>query len=85
MSTGVKRPRRKIRSEVLREIADRFGVSKDRLGMCVEAFQIFSQDEFKVIVALLGLAESGISLERRPAISREIVQAIRKFNASSTP
>jgi hypothetical protein len=77
MSTIVKRKRGQTRSEILREIADRCGVSKDRLRICVEAFQILSQDELKVIGALLDLAE----VEAERDVYRELLQmALKEWN-----
>jgi hypothetical protein len=77
MSTAKKRLAPEDRSEFLTEVADRFGVSNDRLTILVEAAQILSRAEFKVAESLLELAESGVSLERRSAICQGILRAIR--------
>lgn len=60
----------------LREASARFGISPDRLETMVRAARLLSRDEMAVVRELLHLADTGVTTERRSAVSRGVMRAL---------
>src|SRR4051794_35049417 len=75
---------RNSRTGFLREASERFGVPQDRLKTMVRAARLLSHEEMEVVEELLHLADTGVSAERRTALSRGVVKALEALPAESS-
>jgi hypothetical protein len=58
------------------------GISEDQLSLMLVAAQVLSDEEFKIIEAQYEFARAGIGLQRRSAIARGIVNALRTLQVA---
>ncbi len=71
--------------DVLHEAAVRLGVPKDRLTATVRAAQVLSKADFEVVTSLTEFARAGTSMKKRKALSRGILNVLRKIQDSGDP
>jgi hypothetical protein len=75
---------RSTRAGFFREASERFGVSQERLETMVRAARLLLHEEMEVVEELLHLADTGVSKERRTALSRGVVKALEALPVESS-